>query len=136
MGGAVDEIWKHWAVWDVRALFLDRELAEDFVSMDVTLLRLRSLAVEVPPWDFREEAGQPMELSEEGLPQWTCRFDEQCEARFVQGSGNARAAASQTHGDGVSVGDHQSVSSVPCGLWGQNSGPSSSPVIASSWVLS
>ena len=67
---------------DVRALFLDRELAEDFVAMDVTMLRLRSLAVEVPPWDFREEAGHPMELSEEGVPQWRCCFDEQCEARF------------------------------------------------------
>ena len=44
---------------DVRALFLDRELAEDFVAMDVTILRLRSLAVEVPPWDFLEEAGSP-----------------------------------------------------------------------------
>ena len=48
---------------DVRALFLDRELAEDFVAMDVTILRLRSLAVEVPPWDFREEACHPVELS-------------------------------------------------------------------------
>ena len=67
---------------DVRALFLDRELAEDFVAMDVTILRLRSLAVEVPPWDFREEAGRPVELSEEGVPQWRCCFDEQCEARF------------------------------------------------------
>ena len=67
---------------DVRALFLDRELAEDFVAMDVTILRLRSLAVEVPPWDFREEAGHPVELSEEGVPQWRCCFDEQCEARF------------------------------------------------------
>ena len=35
-----------------------------FVSMDVTILRLRSLAVEFPPWDFREEAGHPIELSE------------------------------------------------------------------------
>ena len=26
---------------DVRALFLDRELAEDFVAMDVTIFRLR-----------------------------------------------------------------------------------------------
>ena len=67
---------------DVRALFLDRELAEDFVAMDVTISRLRSLAVEVPPWDFREEAGHPVELSEEGVPQWKCCFDEQCEARF------------------------------------------------------
>ena len=61
---------------DVRALFLDRELAEDFVAMDVTILRLRSLAVEVAPWDFREEAGHPMELSEEGVTQWRCCFDE------------------------------------------------------------
>ena len=67
---------------DVRALFLDRELAEDFVSTDAKILRLRSLAVEVTPWDFREESGHPMELSEEGVPQWTCCFDEQCEARF------------------------------------------------------
>ena len=54
---------------DVRALFLDREVAEDFVAMDLTILRLRSLAVEVPPWDFREEAGHPVEFSEEGVPQ-------------------------------------------------------------------
>ena len=46
--------------------------------MDVTILRLRSLAVEVPPWDFRHA----VELSEEGVPQWRCCFDEQCEARF------------------------------------------------------
>ena len=69
-------------VRDVTALFLYRGLAEDFVAMDVTILRLRSLAVEVPPWDFREEAGHPVELSEEGVPQWRCCFDEQCEARF------------------------------------------------------
>ena len=37
---------------DVRALYLDRELAEDSVTTDVTILRLRSLAVEVPPWVF------------------------------------------------------------------------------------
>ena len=66
---------------DVRALYLDRELAEDFVAMDVTILRLRSLAVEVPPCDFRAEAGHPVELSE-GVPQWRCCFDEQCEAWF------------------------------------------------------
>ena len=59
---------------DVRAPILDRELAEEFVAMDVTILRLRSLAVEVPPWDFREEAGHPVELSEEGVPQWRCCF--------------------------------------------------------------
>ena len=47
--------------------------------MDVTILRLRSLAVEVPPW---EEAGHPVELSEEGVPQWGRCFDEQCEGRF------------------------------------------------------
>ena len=75
-----------------------------------------------------------MELSEEGVPQWRCCFDEQCEARFewFQGPGNSRAAASQTNGVGVSIGDHKSVSSVPCGVWGQKSGSSSSPVIASS----
>ena len=50
--------------------------------MDVTILRLRSLAVEVPPRDFRDEAGHPVELSEEGVPQWRCCFDEQCEGRL------------------------------------------------------
>ena len=67
---------------DVRALFVDRKLAEDFVALDVTLLRLRSLVVEVPPWDCWEEACHPVELSEEGVPQWRCCFDEQCEVRF------------------------------------------------------
>ena len=67
---------------DVRPFLLDRELAEDFVAVDVTMLRLRSLAVEVPQWDFREEVGHPVELSEEGVPQWRCCFDEQYEARF------------------------------------------------------
>ena len=118
---------------DVRALFLDRELAEEFVAMDVTILRLRSLAVEVPPWDFREEAGHEVELSEEGVPQWRCCFDEQCEARFEWFNA---CVASQTNGGGVSIGDHKSVSSLPCGLWRQKSGSLSSPVIASSWVLS
>ena len=51
---------------DVRALFLNRELAEDFVAMDVTILRLPSLAVEVPPWDFREEVGHPVEFHNGG----------------------------------------------------------------------
>ena len=106
---------------DVRDLVLDRELAEDFVSMDVTMLRLRSLAVEVPPWDFREEAGHPMELSEEGVPQCRRCFDEQCEARTE--SFKALATHVLRHhrqnGGGVSIGDHKSVSSLPCGLWGQ-----------------
>ena len=106
---------------DVRDLVLDRELAEDFVSMDVTMLRLRSLAVEVPPWDFREEAGHPMELSEEGVPQCRRCFDEQCEARTE--SFKALATHVLRHhrqnGGGVSIGDHKSVSSLPCGLLGQ-----------------
>ena len=38
---------------DVRALFLDRELADDFVAIDVSVLRLQSLSTQVPPWDFR-----------------------------------------------------------------------------------
>ena len=106
MGGAVQRMGR-----DVRALFLDRELAEDFVSMDVTILRLRSLAVEVPPWDFREEAGHPMELSEEGVPQWRCCFDEQCEARFE--SFEALATHVLRHHRQMEM---VSVSSVPCGL--------------------
>ena len=69
-------------VKDVRALFLDRELAADFVAIDVSVLRLQSLSTQVPPWDFREEVGHPMEVSQEGVPQWRCCFDDQCEAKF------------------------------------------------------
>ena len=67
---------------NVRALFLDRELAADFVEIDVSVLRLQSLSTQVPPWDFREEVGHPMEVSQEGVPQWRCCFDDQCEAKF------------------------------------------------------
>ena len=67
---------------DVRALFLDRELADDFVAIDVSVLRLQSLSTQVPPWDFREEVGHPMEVSQDGVPQWRCCFDDQCEANF------------------------------------------------------
>ena len=67
---------------DVRALLLDRELAADFVAIDVSVLRLQSLSTQVPPWDFREEVGHPMEVSQEGVPQWRCCFDDQCEAKF------------------------------------------------------
>ena len=67
---------------NVRALFLDRELAADFVANDVSVLRLQSLSTQVPPWDFREEVGYPMEVSQEGVPQWRCCFDDQCEAKF------------------------------------------------------
>ena len=67
---------------NVRALFLDRELAADFVAIDVSVLRLQSLSTQVPPWDFREEVGHPMEVSQEGVPQWRCCFDDQCEAKF------------------------------------------------------
>ena len=34
----------------------------DYVSV---LLRLQSLSTQVPPWDFREEVGHPMEVSQE-----------------------------------------------------------------------
>ena len=67
---------------DVRALFLDRELAADFVAIDISVLRLQSLSTQVPPWDFREEVGHPMEVSQKGVPQWRCCFDDQCEAKF------------------------------------------------------
>ena len=67
---------------DVRALFLDRELAADFVAIDVLVLRLQSLSTQVPPWDFREEVSRPMEVSQEGVPQWRCCFDDRCEAKF------------------------------------------------------
>ena len=91
---------------DVRALFLDRELADDFVAIDVSVLRLQSLSTQVPPWDFREEVGHPMEVSQEGVPQWRCCFDDQCEAKFE----SFKALASpQTNGDGVQTCTHQSV---------------------------
>ena len=56
---------------NVRALFLDRELAADFVAIDVSVLRLQSQSTQVPPWDFREEVGHPMEVSQEGLNEMT-----------------------------------------------------------------
>ena len=51
---------------DVRTLLLDRELTAVLVAMDVTILRLRSLSVQVPPWGFQEVAGPPTEHSEDG----------------------------------------------------------------------
>ena len=60
---------------NVRALFLDRELAADFVAIDVSVLRLQSLSTQAPPGDFREEVGHPTEVSQEGVPQWRCCFD-------------------------------------------------------------
>ena len=65
---------------DVRALWLNRELATDFIAMEVT--RLQSLAVQVPPWGFQEVAGRSAELSEKGVPQWRCLFETECEASF------------------------------------------------------
>ena len=44
---------------NVRALFLDRELAADFVATDVSVLRLQSLSTQVPPWDFQGGSGSP-----------------------------------------------------------------------------
>ena len=123
---------------DVRALFLDRELADDFVAIDVSVLRLQSLSTQVPPWDFREEVGYPMEVSQEGVPQWRCCFDDQCEAKFE--SFKALATHVLRHhrqnGDGVQTCTHQSVSSMFGGVRGSKSGSSSSPVFSSSWVLS
>ena len=123
---------------DVRALFLDRELAEDFVTIDVTMLRLQSLVVEVPPRDFREEAGHPMELSEERVTQWRCCFDERCEARFE--SFKALATHVLRHHRQMEMVSRLVVtdqSPVCLAVYGdRKSGPSSSPVIASSWVWS
>ena len=67
---------------DARALFLGRELVEDFVAVDVAILRLLSLAVEVPPWDFREEAGHPVDCRRKEFHSGGALFDEKCEARF------------------------------------------------------
>ena len=44
---------------DVRAHFLDRELTADFIAMDVTILRLQSLSVQVPPGAFRKWRDTP-----------------------------------------------------------------------------
>ena len=73
---------------DVRVFLLDRELATDFIAMDVTILRLQSLAVQVPPWSFQEVAGHPSELSEEGVPQWRC-----CLRRSVKRASGFKALA-------------------------------------------
>ena len=53
---------------DVRALFFwTAELTADFIAMDVTILRLQSLSVQVPPRGFQEVAGHRTELSEEAV---------------------------------------------------------------------
>ena len=50
---------------------MDRERTADFIAMNITILRLQSLSVQVPPWGFQEVAGHPTELSEE-VPQRRC----------------------------------------------------------------
>ena len=51
----------------------------DFVHHSDLHHFLQSLAVQVPPWDFQEVAVHPTELSEEGVPQWRCCFETECE---------------------------------------------------------
>ena len=79
-----------------------------------------------------------MEVSQEGVPQWRCCFDDQCEAKFESFKALATHVLRhpQTNGDGVQTCTHQSVSSVFGGVRGSKSGSSSSPVFSSSWVLS
>ena len=68
---------------DVRAsLFWTANLTADFIAMDVTVLRFQSLSVHVPPWGFQEVAGHSTDLSEEGVPQWRCCLETECEACF------------------------------------------------------
>ena len=57
-----------------------------------------------------------MEVSQDGVPQWRCCFDDQCEAKFesFRGSRDACAASPQTNGDGVQTCNHESVS---CVVW-------------------
>ena len=123
---------------DVRALFLDRELADDFVAIDVSVLRLQSLSTQVPPWDFREDVGHPMEVSQEGVPQWRCCFDDQCEAKFE----SFKALATHVlrhHRQMETVSRLVLTNQCPVcfgGVRGSKSGSSSSPVFSSSWVLS
>ena len=79
-----------------------------------------------------------MEVSQEGVPQWRCCFDDQCEAKFE--SFKALATHVLRHHrqieDGVQTCPHESVSCVFGGVRGSKSGSSSSPVFPSSWVLS
>ena len=123
---------------DVRALFLDRELADDFVAIDVSVLRLQSLSTQVPPWDFREEVGHPMEVSQEGVPQWRCCFDDQCEAKFE--SFKALATHVLRHHRQMETVSRLVLTNqcpVCLAVYGdRKAAQSSSPVFPSSWVLS
>ena len=84
---------------NVRALFLDRELAADFVAIDVSVLRLQSLSTQVPPWDFREEVGQPNgSVARRSGVALTISVRR---SLSLQGSCDACAATPQTNGDGV-----------------------------------
>ena len=122
---------------NVRALFLDRELAADFVAIDVSVLRLQSLSTQVPPWDFREEVGLL----------WKCRKKE-CHSGGVASTISVRRSLSllrllrrmccDTTDKWRRCLDLYSPISVLC-VWrctGSKSGSSSSPVFSSSWVLS
>ena len=66
---------------DVRALFAGSNWRQTLSPL-TSLFCVFSLSVQVPPWGFQEAAGHPTELSEEGVPQWRCRFDAECEACF------------------------------------------------------
>ena len=61
--------------------------------------------------------GHATELSEEGVPQWWCCFETECESvlSVVQGLGYARVETPQTDGDSVQIGNYKSVPSLSCG---------------------
>ena len=67
---------------DVRALFLDRELAADFVAIDVSVLRLQSLSTQVPPWDFRGSGSSKEKCRKKECHSRRCCFGDQCVAKF------------------------------------------------------
>ena len=114
---------------DVRALFLDRELAADFRATDVTVLRFQSLTVPIP---FRRGASKRRRATPRSFLRKGCRFDAECEACF----GSIKALATHV------LRHHRQMETVSR-LLVTNQCPacravygSSLAVINSSWVLS
>ena len=69
---------------DVRVPFLDRDLATDCIAMDVTTLRLQSLAGRCKSLRGASKTWRDTltEWSEESVPQWRCCVGTECEASF------------------------------------------------------
>ena len=117
-----------------------KRLRESMVclAIDVTILRLQSLSVQVPPWGFQEVAGHLTELSEEEVPQWRCCFETECEAYF----GSFQALVTHVlrhHRQMETVSRLVVTNECPAcrAVYGDRKcGSSSLAVIDSSWVLS